>query len=63
LGGEVRVALSVSEELQVSWDTAGHSVRVRYKRASDVIVDVYREQATLVAIEDHETGPVVNLEC
>jgi hypothetical protein len=44
----VAEALSVSEELHVSWDTAGHSV--------------YREHATLLALEDHGTGPVVALE-
>lgn len=59
---DVRVPVSVTEELHVTWDTAGQSVRVRYKRALDIIVDVYREQATLLTIEDHEIGPAVALE-
>ena len=59
---ELRVPVSATEELHITWDTTDRSVRVRYKRASDVIVDVFREQAALLTIEDHETGPVVALE-
>ena len=59
---EVRVPVSATEELHITWDLTDRSVRVRYKRASDVIVDVFREQATLLTVEDHKTGPVVAVE-
>ncbi|EME63337.1 hypothetical protein [Amycolatopsis decaplanina] len=59
---EVRVPVSVTEELHVTWDVIGRSVRVRYEQSSKVVVDVYREQAALLTIEAHETGPVVALE-
>ena len=48
--------VSVTGELHISWDV------VRYKPTSDVIVDLYREQATLLTVDDHKTGPVVVLE-
>lgn len=59
---EVWVPVSVTEELHISWDVVQQCVRVRYTRASDVIVDLYREQATLLTVDDHKTGPVVVLE-
>jgi hypothetical protein len=59
---EVRIPVSATEELHVSWDVVERSVRVRWKRASEVIVDVYREQATLPTVDDHKNGPVVLVE-
>ncbi|MFC3452101.1 hypothetical protein [Amycolatopsis speibonae] len=52
----------MTEELHVSWDVNQRSVRVRYARASDLIVDVYREQATLLTVDDRKTSPLVVLE-
>ncbi|RSM79678.1 hypothetical protein DL991_12760 [Amycolatopsis sp. WAC 01375] len=59
---ELRVPVSVTGELHLSWDVLHQSVRVRYTWASDLIVDVYREQATLLTVDDRKTGPVVVLE-
>ncbi len=59
---EVRAPVSVTGELHLSWDVINQSVRVRYTLASDLIVDVYREQATLLTVDDRKTGPVVVLE-
>ncbi|MFD5092371.1 hypothetical protein ACFWMR_17345 [Amycolatopsis thailandensis] len=59
---EVRLPLSESEELHVTWDLTAWSVRVQYSRASDVIVDVYREQVSLVTIDDHRSGPVLEVD-
>lgn len=56
---EVRFPLSATEELHVSWDTVMRSTRIRYRRGSDVIVDVHREQVTRLAVETHQTGPVI----
>jgi hypothetical protein len=59
---EVREPVSETEKFHLTWDAMDQSVRFRFWRASDVIVDVYREQATLLTIEAHETGPIVVLE-
>ena len=59
---EVRVPVSLTGELHLSWDVVHQSVRVRYTLASDLIVDVYREQATLLTVDDRKTDPVVVLE-
>ncbi len=59
---EVLVRVSATEELHVSWDVVERSVRVRWKRASEVVVDVYREQATLLAVDDRKKGPLVLVE-
>lgn len=56
---EVRFPLSATEELHISWDTIARSARIRYRRGSDVIVDVHREQVTRLAVETHRTGPVI----
>ncbi|MGV9299238.1 hypothetical protein [Amycolatopsis sp. NPDC003676] len=56
---EVRIPVSETEELHLSWDAMHRSVRFRYRRAADVVVDVYREHATLLTIEIRDTGPVV----
>ena len=48
---ELRIPLAEAEELLVSWDVTDGSVRVRHQRAGDVVVDLYRERATLLSIE------------
>ncbi|WP_409181177.1 hypothetical protein F9C11_32505 [Amycolatopsis sp. VS8301801F10] len=59
---EVRIPLSGAEELHLTWDVVQHSVRIRYRRESDLVVDVFRERVTVLTIERHETGPVVAVE-
>jgi hypothetical protein len=60
---EVRVPVSATEDLHVSWDIVERSVRLRWKRASEVIVDVYREQATLLTVDSCERDrPLPGLE-
>ncbi|GAA1018821.1 MULTISPECIES: hypothetical protein [Amycolatopsis] len=56
---EVRIPVSETEELHLSWDATHRSVRFRHRRESDIVVDVYREHATLLTIEVRDTGPVV----
>ena len=56
---EVRFPVSATEQLHISWDTIMRSARIRYRRASDVVVDVYREQVTRLTVETHKTGPVI----
>ncbi|UKD51082.1 hypothetical protein L3Q65_24450 [Amycolatopsis sp. FU40] len=59
---EVKAPVSETEELHITWDAADRSVRIRYKRHAEVIVDIYRAHATLLTIENHETGPAVVVE-
>lgn len=44
------------------WDAIHRSVCLRCARNAEVVVDLYREGATLRTVGDHETGPVVVLE-
>ena len=59
---ELRIPLSATEELHLTWDVIHQSVRFRYVRAAEVVVHLYREGATLLTVGDHETGPIVVLE-
>jgi hypothetical protein len=59
---EVRVPLSATEELHVTWDVIHQSVPFRYARAAEVVVDIFRERATLLTVDDNEAGTVVILE-
>lgn len=60
---EVKIPLSEAEELHLTWDVVHRSVRIRYRRESDVVVDVFRELATVLTIEIHETGPAAGHAC
>ncbi|MGW4399357.1 hypothetical protein ACWEHA_29060 [Amycolatopsis nivea] len=57
---EVKIPVSGTGELHLSWDPVERSVHLRYRQGSDVVVDVFREQATLLTI--HEPGPVIAVE-
>jgi hypothetical protein len=59
---EVRIPISATEELHVSWDVVERSVRVRWEQASRLIVDVYREQTTRLTVDDHNNEPLVLVE-
>lgn len=48
---EVVVPISESEELHVTWDVVDASVRIRYRRDANVVVDIFREQATWLGID------------
>ena len=59
---EVKIALSETEELHLAWDTSHRSVRIRYRREADLVVDVFRELVTVLTIEIREAGPVIAME-
>jgi hypothetical protein len=48
---ELRLPINDAEELHLTWDETDQSVRVRLRRGPEVIVDLYREQATLLTTE------------
>jgi hypothetical protein len=48
---EIRFPISATEELHLTWDTTDASVRVRYLCDRALVVDVYREDATLLTTE------------
>jgi len=52
---ELRIPTDVAEELHITWDATDDSVRVRHRRADGVVVDLYREQATLLRAERNGT--------
>ncbi|MEU4562738.1 hypothetical protein AB0F72_30540 [Actinoplanes sp. NPDC023936] len=52
---ELRISTDVAEELHITWDVTDDSVRVRHRRADRVVVDLYREHATLLRTERNGT--------
>jgi hypothetical protein len=48
---ELRIPTDAAEELHITWDVTDGSVRVRHRRADSIVVDLYREQATLLGVE------------
>jgi hypothetical protein len=48
---ELRIPAGAVEELHLTWDVADDSVRVRLRQAGRVVVDLYREQATVLGVE------------
>lgn len=46
--GELRFTVDSTDEVILTWDTTNSSVRVRLVRATNTVVDVYREYATLL---------------
>jgi len=59
---EVRIPVSATEELHVSWDVVQRSARVRWRQESQIIVDVYREQTTRLTVDDHNNEPLILVE-
>jgi hypothetical protein len=59
---ELRISTHVAEELHVTWDITHDSVRVRHRRADVVVVDLYREQATLLRAERNGTTTALVME-
>ncbi|WP_134734360.1 hypothetical protein [Amycolatopsis nivea] len=57
---ELKIPVSETGELHLSWDPVERSVRLRYRQGSDVVVDVFREQATVLTI--HQPGPIIAVE-
>ena len=47
---ELRIPVSDSEEVQLTWDVTDCSVRVRHHRGGRIVSDLYRETATLLAV-------------
>ncbi|WP_370963779.1 hypothetical protein [Amycolatopsis sp. cg9] len=58
---ELRIPVSVTEELHLTWDVNHRSVRFRYARATKAVTDLYREGATLLTVGDQESGAMVVL--
>lgn len=52
---ELRIPMDDAAELHITWDVTDGSVRVRHRRAEAVVVDLYREQATLLSAERNGT--------
>lgn len=48
---ELRIPAGATEELHLTWDVTDDSVRVRLRKAGRVVVDLYREQTTLLGVE------------
>jgi hypothetical protein len=59
---ELRILTGVAEELHITWDVTDDSVRVRHRRAEAVVVDLYREQATLLKAGRNGTIAAVVME-
>lgn len=59
---ELRLPLAGADELHLTWDETDQSVRIRLRRGQEVIVDLYREQATLLTPEVDEGQRSVVLE-
>ena len=59
---ELRVPISESEELHVTWDITADSVRIRYRLGDEIVVDVLRELATLLTVEVIASEKTVVLE-
>ena len=47
----MRIRADNDEELHVTWDTTDASVRLRYARSGGVHLDLYRESATRIVVE------------
>ncbi len=48
---QLLIPIDVAEEIHVTWDVTDDSVRVRHRRADRLLVDLHREQATLLRVE------------
>ncbi|MFC4069983.1 hypothetical protein [Actinoplanes subglobosus] len=59
---ELRISTDVAEELHITWDVTDDSVRVRHRKAAGVVVDLYREQATLLRAESKGTTTALVME-
>jgi hypothetical protein len=59
---EVRVPISESEELHVTWDITADSVRIRYRLRDEIVVEVFRELTTLLTVEVSASEKTVVLE-
>lgn len=60
---EIRYPVGDSDEVVLTWDVTDDSVRVRYLRGDTLVVDLYREGATLLTAAMDQGVRVVVIEC
>lgn len=56
---EVRVPVTDTEEVQITWDVTDDSVRVRHRRDGRIVSDLFRETATLLTVAG--TGSIAEI--
>ncbi|WP_212840210.1 hypothetical protein [Catellatospora sp. IY07-71] len=52
---ELRFPITDTDELHLTWDQTDQSVRIRLNSGTAVVVDLFREQATLLTAEVNGT--------
>lgn len=59
---ELVIAVSEDEDVLFTWDTTDDSVRVRHRRGGVVVVDLFRELATLLTVVTTDSATEVIVE-